>query len=420
MLIQLGILDYKFLIILILPFFREIQKIYYEKHDKADNAFFIAFNEFSACTFCGFIYILTKYLTKVDNQKKKEKENEKNENKIELELKSKEKDSQSNKMVSLKEEIIQSINISNKAKIKKLKIKKRNKILFLLLLTGLHMSALFLKNFLKDKINKNLLEHIPAFFEIIFLISFSIIFLGYSLYLHQYVSMVLIGICSTIFLLESGIYTEEVTTLKFIVCILYYFSYEIVYCLLDVLGKKYLNLYIDGVYLFLFKISLISLIPLLLYDTIAYFKDLDDKYHGIIRVLFIDLSILNSLLFFFLSVIIIIGVWLVIYYFSPCHFIIIETIGDFINIIYTHFIHKEDEHCKKGEVISFIILYPFLIFCVLLFNEVIILNFFKLNYNTKYYILQRAKIDSFTDKILLLYSDEESNENDNDKGPTLY
>ena len=89
MLIQLGILDYKFLIILILPFIREIQKINYEKHDKADNAFFVAFNELSACTFCGLIYILTKYLTKVDNQKKKEKDIEKNENRIRIKIKRK-------------------------------------------------------------------------------------------------------------------------------------------------------------------------------------------------------------------------------------------------------------------------------------------------------------------------------------------
>ena len=73
MFIQFGIIDYKFLIILILPFIRQIQRINYEKHDKVDNAFFVAFNEFSACTFCGRIYILTKYLTKIDNQKKKRK-----------------------------------------------------------------------------------------------------------------------------------------------------------------------------------------------------------------------------------------------------------------------------------------------------------------------------------------------------------
>ena len=416
MFIQLGIIDYKFLIILILPFIRQIQRINYEKHDEVDNAFFVAFNEFSACTFCGLIYILTKYLTKIDdNQKKKEKENEKNNDKIELELK--EMDSQPIKMVSLKEEIIQSINIE---KIKKLKIQKRNKILFILLLTGLHILALFLKSIFKDKINKNLLQSMPALFQIIFLISFSILFLGYSLYLHQYISIVLIGICSTIFLFESGIYTEEVTTKKFIGCLLYYFSYEIVYCLLDVLGKKYLNLYIDGVYLFLFKIGLFGLIPLLLYDTIAYLNDFDDKYHGIIQTLFFDLPFLNSLLFFFLSTIIMIGIWLVIYYFSPCHFIIIETIGDFLNFIYTHFIDREDEDFNKGEVISSIILYPFLIFGVLVFNEVIILNFFKLNYNTKYYILQRARTDSLSDKMLLHDSDEESNENDDDKEPTLY
>ena len=226
------------------------------------------------------------------------------------------------------------------------------------------MSGLFLKNKFKDKINKNLLEHIPALFQIIFLISFSIIFLGYSLYLHQYVSMILIGIFLTIFLLEAGIYTEEVTTIKFIVCLLYYFSYEILFCLLDVLSKKYLNLYIDGVYLFLFKIGLASLIPLLLYDTIAYSSDFGDKYHGIIQTLFFDLSFLISLLFIFLSVIDMVGVWLVIYYFSPCHFIIIGTLEDFINFIYTHFIDRKMRNVIKEKllVLLFYILFLFFAF----------------------------------------------------------
>ena len=76
MLIQFGILNYKLLIILLLPFVRQTQKIYYEKHDKANNAFFMAFIDFSAFTFCGLIYLLTKNLTKPDNHKKEEKENE--------------------------------------------------------------------------------------------------------------------------------------------------------------------------------------------------------------------------------------------------------------------------------------------------------------------------------------------------------
>ena len=420
MLIQFGILDYKLIIILLVPFIRQIQKINYEKHDKADNAFFKAFIDFSGFTFCGLIYILTKNLTKPEIEKKEEKENEQNKDQIELELESKNMDSQIKRFVSLKEEIIQSIELSKKENLKKLKIQKRNKIVLILLLAGFHILALLIRNKFRNKINKNLLQHIPALFQIIFLISFSILFLGYSLYFHQYVSMVLISICTFIFLLEAAIYTEEITFKKFFVCLLYYLSYELLYCLADVLGKKYLNSYIDGVYLFLFKIGITGLIPLLFYDTIAYFSNFDDKYHGIIQTLFFDLPFMNTLSFLFLSVIIIIGIWLVIYYFSPCHFIIIETLGDFINLIYIHFFEKEDEDFNKGEIISFFILYPFLIFGVLVFNEVIILNFFRLNYNTKYYILQRAKIDAMTEKIIKIYDDEEKNENDKYKEPTLY
>ena len=193
---------------------------------------------------------------------------------------------------------------------------------------------------------------------------------------------------------------------------------------MDVLGKKYLNLYIDGIYLFLFKIGIAGLIPLLLYDIIAYFCNLDIKYHGIIQTLFFELPFWNTLLIFFLSFISIIGIWLVIYYFSPCHFIIIEILGDFINIIYIFLFENEEEDFKKGEIISFLILYPFLIFSVLVFNEIIILNFFSLSHNTKYYILKRAKKDAITDKLLNIYSGNEDSDNDEineiEKQLTLY
>ena len=417
MFIQFGILDYKLLIILLLPFIRQIQKISYDKSDTASNPFFIAFIDFSGFTFCGLIYILTKFLAKPEIQKKEENENECNKNQIEIELVTKDMDSQLKVNHSLKEEIIQSILMSKKENSKKLKLQKRNKILLILILAGFHILALLIRNKFRDKIDKNLLQNIPALFQIFFLISFSILFLGYSLYFHQYVSMALISICIIIFLLEAAIYTKEITYEKFFLCLLYYFSYELFYCLSDVLGKKYLNTYIDGVYLFLFKIGITGLVPLLFYDAIANLSDLDDKYHGIFQTLF-HLEFYNTLFFLFLSIIILIGIWLVIYYYSPCHFIIIETLGDFINIIYINFIEKENKDFKKEEIISFFILYPFLILGVLVFNEVIILNFFKLNHNTKYYILQRAKIDSLNDKFLK--NNYENDNDDNVKEPNLY
>ena len=422
MFIQFGILNYKLLIILFLPFIRQIQKINYDKQEKAGNAFFRAFIDFSAFTTCGLIYLLTKNLAKPEIQKKdeKEKENDRNKSQIKIELDIKDSDSQINKIVSLKEEIIQSIEASKMENLQKLKIQKRKKIIFILLLAGLQILALLIRNKFRNKINKNLLQHIPAFFQIIFLVSFSIIFLGYSLYFHQYVSMILISICIIIFLAEAAIFTEEVTTRKFILCLLYYFSYELFYCLADILGKKYLNTYIDGVYLFLFKIGICGLVPLLFYDSIAYFCNFDIKYHGIIQTLFFDLPFWNTLLFLFISQIIIIGIWLIIYYFSPCHFIIIETLGDFINLLYIHFFENEDEDFKKGEIISFFILYPFLIFGVLVFNEIIILNIIGLNHNTKYYILKRDEIDAMTEKLMLVNFNDENESSEKDKEPNLY
>ena len=88
------------------------------------------------------------------------------------------------------------------------------------------------------------------------------------------------------------------------------------------------------------------------------------------------------------------GFWLTIYYFSPCHCIIFESVSNFIKFILSRTIQNKDDF-SSGELITFSILYPIFIFIALVFNEIIILNFCNLNYNTKKEIMKREKIDAF-------------------------
>ena len=93
------------------------------------------------------------------------------------------------------------------------------------------------------------------------------------------------------------------------------------------------------------------------------------------------------LLYLFFSCLFELGLWLTIYYFTLCHYIIFETLANIIDIIFS------DKDYSKGQIISSIILYPILFFSILVFNEIIILNFCGLNYNTKREIMEREKYD---------------------------
>ena len=258
------------------------------------------------------------------------------------------------------------------------------------------MGAVLIRNIFREKINNQLLLNISVLMQTFFLVIFSMIFLNLSLYSHQIFSLILIIICTTIFLIETIFYTKDINIIEIVISFLYFSSYELLYCLSDVIGKKYLNTYLDGVYKFLFKVGITGLIPLLIYDIIGYFFHLGN-YHGIIQTIFFsDMAIWFFLCNILFCTIFELSIWLIIYNFSPCHFIILEALGDCLYII-TSIIDKDNDklmYFVKEQIITFCILYPVLTFAVLVFNEILILNFLGLNYNTKLYISIRERTDS--------------------------
>ena len=195
------------------------------------------------------------------------------------------------------------------------------------------------------------------------------------------------------FLSETLIYKDNASLIGAIygfirLSMIYFF-----FCLHDVLGKKYLNIYIDGIYLFLFKIGLIGGISFLIYDIIAYLCNVDAKYQGVIRA-FKEAEFLNFVIKFINSSIFDLGQWLIIYYFSPCHFIILKVLLEFAELIITLIKNENNENkYETGQKITFVILYPLLIFAILVFNEILIIRCGTLEYNTKKYILKREEID---------------------------
>ena len=384
MIIQFGIVNKKYLLILLCPAFLAATRILYNQNEEINNnSFLLIFINLLSLTFCGFIHLINKVFSKSKRHKKKHsllKKVELNNKEIENNFKD----------ISLKEQIIKKNEIKKR---KELKLQKKNSMFYILLLSFIQMFASFIQKIFKKDTNLFLSHSILVLLELIFLIIFSMIFLNYSLYLHQLVSFGILFFCHIIFFIQSIKNLKNLTVISIFKSFLYFYSYEQLYCLYNVIGKKYLNLYMDGIYLFLFKIGIIWLIPLLLYDIIAYLSGLDNKYHGIIFGILNNFDILDFIIKLFNSLVLHIGLWLTINYFSPCHFIILYILDNFLEIIIL-LIKKKDIIFSREQIITICILYPILILDVLVFNEVIILNFWGLNTNTKYYIMKREKTDN--------------------------
>ena len=140
----------------------------------------------------------------------------------------------------------------------------------------------------------------------------------------------------------------------------------------------------------MFMTGMINTILLLIFDTFAYFlnRDISGIFIGFqkninspLKVLFFIGTLISEFLWVF-------GIKLTIYYFTPCHFSLLEYIAEYVT--YLKFVVESDEEFyKTTNVIIFTIAYIINFFCCLVFNEVLILNFWKLDYNTKKRIQER-------------------------------
>ena len=110
------------------------------------------------------------------------------------------------------------------------------------------------------------------------------------------------------------------------------------------------------------------------------------------------------------------GFWLTIYYFSPNHTFISEFISHFANYLLTAFEGTNNKFFSTDNIIIFTICYFINFCCILIFNEIVILNFFGLDHNTIKRIQQRERTESNIENFINLDSlsqneDENSQEN---------
>jgi len=368
--IECSELNIKLLILLIFPVFMQIQnytKNAYIAKDK-DNQVFKTFRYFFSYIFAGIFLIIFKIRNRRVSSKKIQSLN--NEEK--------------------REYIIDEI-------IKKDKRKKTIiKILFMVLLCGIGMFCQFYMKLFENKKYRNAKQSIYIFFYILSLTVFSYFILKQKFYRHHFFCL---GIISLIVII---LFILSIPVLVLIVqSIIFYFGYSILFSFYDILKKKYMNIYYSTPYSMMLIIGLINTTAIFLYDLIAY--NINPDASGAIIGLKDNINSVGDGFLFILDLIIQciwnLGFWLTIYYFSPCHTFISEFISEIFFYI-KNSIEKDGELYSTKYAVIFSIFYFIIFFFILIFNEVIILNFMRLDYNTKKRIEQRERTESnITDMI---------------------
>ena len=381
MFIECGETNRTILILIIFPIFILFRKLTLKKIN--DNYFFDIFRFYLSYILSAIFILIIKRRTRIESSEINTNNNED----IHKNMKSKN---------------FVWINPLKTREEKEIKVKNTKKIIYTLLLTLIGLStnlfyAIFrIINKVDEKENIDFLnaldigrQSIGSFFEIIFFLIFGKIILQNKLYKHHFISLIIM-LFNLIFLLISYILYFKMETFR---VISYYFIYNLLFCLSYSFGKKYLNVFYVAPYSLMVNIGIITCFILFIYDLVIYliFKENNVQIHGIIlgfknnfHFSFIFFFILDVLLYFFTNI----GIWLTVYYFSPFHFIISESISQYI--YYTYHYYNGGTY-KLVDALIYFFVYIINIFFCFVFNEIIIIKLWKLDYNTKKNIKKMRK-----------------------------
>ena len=381
MLIEFSKFNIKLLVILIFPVFRTIERFITISYITKDNSIFDAFRYFLSHLFA--IFLLMIYHKK--NKKRKSSINP----------------SQLIEGDDVNFKTLSDENVTSLIEIMEKENKKNRKTKSIIFLIGLSLNGLFC--FLYRTIFNYQVQDFEferqsmlIFFDIGLFILLSYIILKQRLYKHHILSMILMGF--VLFILFIITIKYILIGKNFLFSAIYFFFYSFSFGLYDVLIKKYMNDYYKNPYFITFYTGIIDTILLLIFEIFAYFLNRDisgiiigfqNNINSVINVF----EYILTLIFEFLWVL---GIKLTIYYFTPCHHIISEYISEYIYYI-KNVINSDKEFYSASNAIIFTIAYLINFFCCLVFNEVIILNFWKLDYNTKKRIRERMITADFPD-----------------------
>lgn len=373
MLIECSVFNCQIFIPLIYPIFIQIKTKIKELYITKDNILFKIFRYYLSYNLSFIFLLIVKYRTRSTVRKTNNNNNLLNK-KIE------------------RSTWINPLDIEQKKLIRNKKLKSR--LFIILLIVICFLSNLVNQKYKDDNISIGK-QSIGVLFEILIFIILSIILLKEKLYRHHYFSLGIISFTLLILVISFIICHKEKKVLK---AFLFYFVLSLLFCLYDVLGKKYMNLYYNSPYNIMFTIGLITTIILMIYDTIVYFF-FKFKDYGII-IGFQENVYFSNLYLFLLELICEflwnLGIWLTLYYFTPCHFIISESISEYIYYTIDAInSDAENKNYSSFNIILYSVCYVINIISALIFNEIIILNFKGLSEFTKTKIRERERIDTY-------------------------
>ena len=267
------------------------------------------------------------------------------------------------------------------------------RILFLIVLCGLSMfSCFYFSIFYREEFSYTN-QSLGTFFYIIFYVVLSHFILKQKLYKHNFIclgiisfDLLLILFVITLFYMDGG---------DIIPSIFFQMFFALLFGSFDILGRKYMDIYFNTPYFLHLIIGIINLVLILIVELFINILDLD--INGVIIGFKNNINSVAMIFNFILDIILqclwTIGIRATVYYFTPCHFFISNYISEYIYYLMIA-LSVEDDFYSTSNIVIFSIIFFINLFCCLIFNEVIILNFWKLDYNTRKRIHERQSVES--------------------------
>jgi len=282
MLLEFGIINYQLIIPFIYPFFYQIRRVIHREDKKP---FYEFFTNYCGYLFSGLIYLII--TSRMKNSSSSDFDIKQTDKLLELrdigmntEVKS--KNSPLKETTTIK--LCNTINFDNQInlEIMKRKSKKtREKYLYILLLACIYLIPMFLDSYCSsnEDISFKTSSSMSLFFCIISYVVLSRIILGDKIYRHQVFSLIIIIVCNVISIILILIWEDNSNLWVNMILMCVILS---LYALYNVLEKKYFNKFMDSPYHLMFVIGFISLIIILLYETITVLAFGNDRnFNGI-------------------------------------------------------------------------------------------------------------------------------------------